>query len=355
MRKYALAHLPDDVLLRDLATLVTHDRLMTASLLAHIAEVDTCRLYVPAGYSSMHAYCVEELRLSEDAAAKRIQAARAARRYPSLFSALAEGRLHLAGVCLLAPDLTAENARELIEAATHKRKSAIEEFLGCRFGRLEPPALMQSITPIRSTNRPGILQHAPVNVGVEAAAVAGTFNEHAPRDFEGEAPPSAGRLAAVVTFDEHAPGHVEDSREKPEPALPERFLLKLAISKSTHDKLRYAQALLSHAVPTGELAQVLDRALDALIPQLERRKFGAMTGRPSRRRTVTSIRKRHVPAHVRRAVWERDEGQCTFVSASGTRCKERRFLEFDRVDPVARGGEGDRGPDEAAMPPAQPA
>jgi hypothetical protein len=37
-------------------------------------------------------------------------------------------------------------------------------------------------------------------------------------------------------------------------------------------------------------------------------------------------------------VWERDGGQCTFVSANGTRCHARGFLEFDHIDPVARGG-----------------
>ena len=34
------------------------------------------RLYLPAGYPSMYEYCVNELRLSEDATYKRIQAAR---------------------------------------------------------------------------------------------------------------------------------------------------------------------------------------------------------------------------------------------------------------------------------------
>jgi hypothetical protein len=35
------------------------------------------------------------------------------------------------------------------------------------------------------------------------------------------------------------------------------------ITKSTHDKLRFTQVLLSHALPSGDFAQVLDRALDA--------------------------------------------------------------------------------------------
>jgi hypothetical protein len=41
---------------------------------------------------------------------------------------------------------------------------------------------------------------------------------------------------------------------------------------------------------------------------------------------------------VRRAVWQRDGGQCTFVSAKGQRCPARHYLEFDHMDEVARGG-----------------
>jgi hypothetical protein len=47
---------------------------------------------------------------------------------------------------------------------------------------------------------------------------------------------------------------------------------------------------------------------------------------------------RQVPAHVRRAVWQRDRGQCTFVGDTGHRCGASTRLEFDHVDPVARGG-----------------
>lgn len=42
---------------------------------------------------------------------------------------------------------------------------------------------------------------------------------------------------------------------------------------------------------------------------------------------------------MKRAVRDRDGYQCTFVSETGDRCAERRFLEFDHIDEVARGGE----------------
>lgn len=305
MRDYSLIHLSDAALLRDLATLVTQDRMTTAALLAHIAEVDARRLYAPAGYPSMHAYCVDELRLSEDCALKRIQAARAARRFPALFTALAEGRLHLAGVCLLAPHLTTENSDELLESAAHRRKSEIEEILARRFPRPDVPTMVWAIPAL-------IPQHAPGHVGSDPSAHGAICDNSQARPVL--PPPQAEGTAT-----------------------PERFLLQLNIGTSTRDKLRYAQALLSHAVPSGDVASVLDRALDALITHLEKRKAGAGTRRPRRRCSTTGTR--CVPAHVRRGVWERDQGQCTFVGATGHRCQSRRFLEFDHMDPVARGGE----------------
>jgi len=81
---------------------------------------------------------------------------------------------------------------------------------------------------------------------------------------------------------------------------------------------------------------VIDRALDALIGQLEKSKFAA-TRRP-RPRTRRATARRTIPAEVKRAVWERDGGQCTFVSDTGQRCPARSRLEFDHADPVARGG-----------------
>ena len=307
--KYSLSHLCDSTLAHDMTALVARERTTTAALLAHLAEFDARRLYLPAAHPSMYSYCIHELRLSEDAASKRIQAARAARRFPGIFTGVAEGRLHLSGVCLLAPHLTPGNSEELLAAAWDRSKAEIERLLAQRFPRPEVETLIRPLPP-------------PSNLV--------TCEPHAP----GHVQASDGQLA---------PGPVEPSaagRINPKPTLaplsPQRFALQLTIGQSTYDKLRYAQELLSHQMPSGDVAAVLDRALDALIAYLEKRKFAA-TRRPRRPRATRSTR--YVPAHVRRAVWQRDGGQCTFVSESGQRCPARKFLEFDHVDPVARGGQ----------------
>jgi hypothetical protein len=102
------------------------------------------------------------------------------------------------------------------------------------------------------------------------------------------------------------------------------------------ERLREAQDLLGHAVPSGDLAQVFDRALILLVADLKRRKFAA-TRRPVRGRPAAEDARKPV-AEVRRGATARDGGRCAFVAKDGHRCGERRFLEFHHIQPYAAGG-----------------
>ena len=233
MSIYALSHLSDSTLLGDLAALVARDRVTTAALLAHLAEVDERKLYLPAAYPSLYAYCVGELRMSEDTAYKRIRAARMARECPAIFTALADGRLNLSSVLLLAPYLTLDTADGLLAAAARRTNAEIELFLAGRFPRTDVPTRVEAMAATTCTDQ-----------------------------------------LAVRPVDPSAPGRTESPvlHSKVAPLSAERFALQVTIDQGTHDKLRYAQALLGHAVPAGDVAAVLDRALDRLIEALERRK-----------------------------------------------------------------------------------
>ncbi|HEU0094413.1 MAG TPA: HNH endonuclease [Vicinamibacteria bacterium] len=90
-------------------------------------------------------------------------------------------------------------------------------------------------------------------------------------------------------------------------------------------------------IPSGDIAQVFDRALTLLVADLSRKKFAA-TGRPRRSRGQ-SAESRNVPAEVKRLAAARDQRRCAFVAPNGRRCDERRFLEFHHVVPYAAGGQ----------------
>jgi hypothetical protein len=304
VKRYSLSHLSDESLLRSLIALVAQERATTAEMLAHVAEVDERKLYLPAGYSSMYLYCVGELHLSEDAALLRITAARTARRFPTIFGAVARGELHLTGVSRLAPHLTEANAAELLGAASHRSKLEIERLLAERFPQTD---LMSWV----AGPAPGELVPERVD---DAQVVA----------------KSGANSAQLV------PERVE-SRDRLTPLSARSVALQATLSPATSEKLRYAQELLGHSVSKGDLDRLLARVLDLAIPQLEKQKFGA-TPRP-RSGNGKSSNRRTIPARVRRAVWKRDGGRCTFVSESGRRCEARKPLEFDHVLEVARGGE----------------
>jgi hypothetical protein len=130
------------------------------------------------------------------------------------------------------------------------------------------------------------------------------------------------------------------------PLSPDRYKLQLTISGETLEMLRLAKDMLGHAVPSGDEAAVLERALQALLAELARKKFAdTRTPRSSVRTSgvdtgaTREAASRNVPANVKRIVWVRDLGRCAFVGPSGHRCNERRFVEFHHVDPYALGGE----------------
>jgi hypothetical protein len=292
------SHLDDVELEETLGRLASGEREATAALVVHLAEFDARRLYEGAGFSSLFKYCVAVLRLSEDATYNRIEAARAARRYPVLVDMLASGQLSLTTVKLVARHLTPENHEELLAAAAGKGKHLVEELLACRFPQAD---LMPSVRKVATRDVP-------------VSPATGS--------------PTAPHIAHVVTATE--------SRPLVRPRAPERYEIRFTASGEFREKLRRAQDLLGHAMPSGDLAQVFDRAVTLLVADLERRKFAA-TARP-RPVASTSTHSRTVPAGVRRAVAARDGGRCAFVAMSGRRCDERRFVEFHHVFPHAEGG-----------------
>ena len=79
MDRFSLTHLSNEVLRRELTTNAAREKEATAELLAHIAEFDERKLFLPEAFPSMLDYCIRGLRLSEEAAKKRLWVARAGR------------------------------------------------------------------------------------------------------------------------------------------------------------------------------------------------------------------------------------------------------------------------------------
>jgi 5-methylcytosine-specific restriction endonuclease McrA len=298
-----LTQLSDQQLTARVIALAEGERSATVALVASLAEFDARRLFLAAGCSSLFTYCTQVLHLSEHAAYGRIEAARAARRFPVLLDLLAEGALTLTTVCLLAPHLTEANHAEVLASARHKTKREVELLV----------ATLRPLPPVPTTIR-RLPTHKPVtttDVGL------GSGHEE---PAASPSPREQSQRGAVVA-----------------PLSPQHYKLQVTLSAETYATLRRAQDLMRHTAPIGDVAVIVDRALKLLVRELEQQKVGA-TNRPRTADGAAQSQSRHIPANVRRTVWERDEGRCAFMGTQG-RCNERGFLEFHHVQPYADGGQ----------------
>ena len=237
MNKYTLTHLSDQVLLSNLGALMIQGRAHTAVMLAHIAEVEERRLYAAMGWPSMYEYCVREFHLSEYEALTRIRAARTARRFPSIFVALTDGRLHMSAVVLLAKRLNRENAAELLRAVEHKTCQEIRDMLAARFPEAPVPT---KVVPIQV--QASVWDSSDNSAGMEESA--GAENSSGPA---GSAQPAGSvlgdtrELGLSVVLKRPA---ALLPRPKVRPLSPENYALQCTIRRETHERLERILSLI---------------------------------------------------------------------------------------------------------------
>jgi hypothetical protein len=91
----SLTSLSNDQLLESARDLASQERRITNELLRHLIEIEVRRLYLRLSYSSLFLYVTKELRYSEAAAQRRIDAARLLREVPAVEQKIASGELTL--------------------------------------------------------------------------------------------------------------------------------------------------------------------------------------------------------------------------------------------------------------------
>jgi 5-methylcytosine-specific restriction endonuclease McrA len=216
------------------------------------------------------------------------------RRFPQVLDELASGEVHLTGLFLLSGHLTEDHVEQLLADARGKSKRQLEVLIAGWFPRPDVPP---TITPVTSEPAQG-----------ELSTCSGTGNP---------APPA------------------QTPRPRVEPLSPASVRVEFTAHAALREKLEQAQNLLSHKLPSGDIATILELGLDLLIAEETKRR--SATGKPRKRRE-TKPGSRHVPVEVQRAVRQRDGDQCTFTDAEGRRCSAKRFLTIEHIDPFAKGG-----------------
>ena len=295
----------DATLVARLTVLAREEREARADFIVCLAAFDQRRLYLQAGYPSLFAWLTDHLHLAKASAYRRVTAARLYVRMPAVASYLREGRLSLTKLCLLKDVLEPDGCLALLEQAAALTEQEVEEL-----ALLLDPRRMTA--PPRDSIRPILPPPAPV------------------RDLFTAASPPAPPPSPAAT--------VPASEPPPRPAL--RHVIKMTVGPDFMTLLEDARAELSHAHPGASLEVLLSECMKRALESWRRRSRAA-TARPRAEPDAEAERAAHtraIPAHVRRAVWRRDEGRCTFVSDDGHRCAATHKLQLHHDDPFARGG-----------------
>jgi hypothetical protein len=316
------AALSDQELLVRLDALAGKEREASVELVAHLSALDTRpALYASQGFGSLFGYCTQALRLSEDAACNRIEAARACRRFPAILDLLISGSLSLTSVRLLGRHLTAENHQAVLARARGRSRREIEALVAELAPRPDVPASVRKL-PV-----PQAMPPTPVSPVQTAGNVASTASDTDPT------------IASSPDLFLKAP------RPIVQPTSPGRYRVQFTIGRETHDELRRLQSLLRREIPNGDEGAIFARALSLLLEKVEKAKLGAAARPRGAIRPGTDTegrnparRSRYIPRDVRREVWRRDAGQCAFVAPTGRRCTERTFLDLHHCQPYANQG-----------------
>jgi hypothetical protein len=338
-----------------------------AEFLVALADFDRRRGWEPLGHASLFAFITSELGLTPAPTYWRAEAARLLQRFPDLVEPLRQGRLCLTTLGELAKVLNEENGAAVLPRFLGISSREAKEIVAELQPRPAPPVG----TVIRSLESRSTAEAALALASGPAPATPAAWP--CPPSPGGASTDSGSLWAHKVEPAASAPARLAPRRDAVDPLTAELSRLSTTVSRRFLQKLQTAREGLGHAIPGATTEHVLEAALDLLLEKQARargqvKRPRAVVASPSTVPAASSAfapapnpaltpvqpaagpnfaeplhrREGHreaVPAAVRRAVWVRDAGRCTWPLDSGGRCGSTQRLELDHVVPWARDGE----------------
>ena len=413
--------LSDRELLRQTSTLVRHERHLQGAIIDHLTEIDSRRLHLQRGFSSLFDYAVRELGYSDAAASRRIGAMRLCADAPQAREGLRDGSLTLSAAAELqwafdrqrrrgsisgtastapglaragaaAPDdppaasassvpssppalepplvLDAAGRQKLVEDAAGKNARQVRRMLADLDPELaRPPDRVRPLGDDRYELKAvidadcqqgleqlkGLLSHVDPHMTV--GQLVGRIVQEALDRHDPSRPPRRARTGGRAAKSDSRPAPAAKEQVAPGPghAL---TVQHAAIPAGTTPTPEWAPAPTPASAPSPVQHAALPAGTTPTAERTEERTLqpnrqGATGRRAAAGRkppgAATPTAKpcpsaRTTPAAVRRQVWQRDGGRCSYVDRhTGRRCNSPHLIEIDHILPYAMGGGADLG------------
>jgi hypothetical protein len=307
-----------------LADLLRREHAAMADFLVALADFDRKRLWLDLGHASLFYFLHRELGLSKGAAHYRKTAAELVQKFPEIVGPLRTGKLCITSIVHLAKVLTPENRQEMLPRFFHRsRREAMEVAAAVKPAEAAPRR--EVVTPVRPVAAESV--GALESLASRQTAVQPAELKLDPTQERDQPPPPPAPVEA-------APPPPPAPRDTTEPITGDLFRFHVTVTRRFLEKLEAARAALSHARPGANGEEILEAGLDLVLAEYAKRK--GLVAKP--RKEPPSSKPDHVPAHVKRAVWARAGGRCEWPLDSGGVCGSTLRLEFDHIQPRARGG-----------------
>lgn len=272
-----------------------------------------------------------------------------------MFEAVARGEIQVSVLAELKGCLDETNAEELFAMCRRKSFRQVQQLLAARFPKAD---LKDSVRRAPDRMQPAVPQPSAVTLLAEAPALD-EGNGPTPAASTSTAPPlKATTTPPPLPIPTSTPASTPPSysparaaQRQVEPLSQDRFAVRFTADAEFLALLEEVRGLRAHRDPSADLLAVLKAGLQAHHRELLKQRFAVGRTPRQKRQPAPKLNpgpgvetgravdptgegsRRHTPAEVAREVYERDCGQCTFVSATGRRCTARRQLEIDHIVP----------------------
>ncbi len=298
--------------------LAAYERRLGVELLHHIREIDARKLYAD-GHASLHEFLVQELKYSDGAAHRRIQAMRLVRDLPEAEDKLRSGAITLTTASQLQNFFRAEKKigatysiqekRELLTQIQEKSTRQTEGLLAA----ISPQAVPREYERALNETERSVTFVMPLHLSEKLSRLRGLLAHR-------NASPTYAELFEIladISIENLDPSRRPMSKtgkkypnleKSPTPGAPAARDASAASAPAyacrvySAEKLNFTETFTPHGTPIG--------------PRLSR----------------------YVPAPLRRLTWSRAAGKCEYRDRDGRRCASSYALEMDHKIPVGQGG-----------------
>ena len=381
-----VSRLPDRVLLARTKKLVDRERHLHVDIIDHLREIEDRDLHLARGFSTLFDYSVNELGYSSGAAWRRTLAMRLCRRMGDVRERLQTGSLTLSTAAQLQSAFERQERKRRRTWAprpvrtSHGASSTTESIAaqeGKATGRLPPETAAsppESASSVRAempvvvldaTGQRELVKQATGKSSRQVEELIASVDPSLATPREQLRARGDGRWTFTVVVDQecrHALNQLKSLMSHVDPAMSYGRLVNRLVQEelrrrdprlrgSNRDDARQptaghpdgnatAKPAAAAGAPSAE-PEPADAASTAKCAAPDHGVAASTPNRPGNGATGQQPAPpgRVIPAAIKRAVWERDQGRCSYVDpATGRRCTSRHLLQIDHIRPWARGG-----------------